>query len=118
MLLLRSVIKVECDIGKLINLIYESECNNLDRVVMEEDFQIHKLCPTDGFLPYEDSVYPIYYYRDKKGNEIFVNSHNEVAIKLKNKRTVYFNTALSIDEEEIYLEETINNLKDKILIKK
>ena len=71
------------DVGRLIVLLYKLECNDgCDRVIMEDDFQIHKLYPNHYFeSTFIDDIYPIYYYRDKYGNEVFVNSKNEVIIK-------------------------------------
>lgn len=106
------------EIGKIIKLIYELENDGLCRSVMEEDFQIHKLYPECEVSPYETKIYPIYYYRDKKGNEILVNHKNDINVKLRDKETVLFNDGNKFDEERDYLEKTINDLESKILIKK
>ena len=106
------------EIGTIIKSIYELESDGLSRSVMEEDFQIHKLYPECDVSPYETEIYPIYYYRDKKGNEILVNHKNDINVKLSNKHTILFNEENSFGEEKEYLEKTINDLENKVLVKK
>ena len=108
------------DINKLIHMIYELEVNNnSDRVVVNDSFQIHKLYPqSDGGLAVENDIYPIFYYRDKDGNEILINNTEDVFVKLKDKNTVKFNNIENFGEEKEYIEDTINYLKVKTLIKK
>ncbi len=106
------------DVGRLIVLLYKLECNDgCDRVIMEDDFQIHKLYPNHYFeSTFIDDIYPIYYYRDKYGNEVFVNSKNEVIIKLKDKKTISFGDIDRYFDEKKYIEDTVNYLKSKILV--
>ena len=104
------------DVGRLIVLLYKLECDDrCDRVIMEDDFQIHKLYPDPYFKSSFNDLYPIYYYRDKYGNEVFVNSKNEVIVKLKDKKTISFGDIDSYFDEKKYIEDTVSYLKSKIL---